>query len=589
MREHRLIGFTLSFALTAVFAVTAAHAAPTITPQFFANVDSPVDIANAGDSRVFIVDQDGEIQVFDSTGASLGTFLDIQVRVKSDDDGPGFNGERGLLGLVFHPEYETGASNGYFYVNYTRDPDDSMSGEPGEGDTQISRFTRLGAPGSNVADPASEFPILTITQPFANHNAGDLTFGPDGFLWIAMGDGGGGCDPLDASQDPLELLGKTLRIDVDGGSPYAIPGDNPYVGPDGIADEIWSFGLRNPFRFSFDRSTGDLWTSDVGQNSWEEINVAPASSLGGENYGWDCLEGNHDASAAAPEGSSCGTTASCTGPFVNPVHEYDHTGGRCSVIGGYVYRGATFASLIDGYYFFADICSSDLYALSPGGCPGTYTVHSYGTPVSSPSSFGESNTGELLIASLGGTVYRITATGTPDVVPPCLTCPATPLSSCRQPAPTKAKLLIKNDPSDDDKDKIIWKWLKGDETLKTAFGNPDAFDSILCVYTGTAEDLIVETSIPGEGACPSCWTENTPGFKYKVPGGGIEKVLLKSGDAGKAKIVLKGKGGALPDLPAVPITVPVRVQLSNSEGECWDATYSTATKNENNLFKAKGD
>lgn len=578
MREHRFAGFTLLIALAVALSMNAAHAAPTITAQFFANVDSPVDITNAGDTRIFVADQDGEIVVLDSTGASLGTFLDIQDRVIA-------GGERGLLGIAFHPNY---ASNGFFYVNYTRDPDSMMSGESGEGDTRVSRFSRIGAVGSNVADPLSEFPIITIPQPFANHNAGDLNFGPDGNLWIAMGDGGGGCDPLDASQDPLELLGKTLRIDVDGGSPYAIPGDNPFVGPDGIDDEIWSFGLRNPFRFSFDRTTGDLWTSDVGQNAWEEINVAPASSLGGENYGWDCREGAHDASDPLPEGSNCGTTAACTGPFVEPVHEYDHDDG-CSVIGGYVYRGASYASLINGYYFFADICSNNLWALSPGGCPGTYIVHSYGTPVSSPSTFGESNTGELLIASLGGTIYRLTATGTPDVVPPCLTCSATPLGSCRQPGATKAKLLIKNDPDDDSKDKVIWKWLKGDETLKEAFGNPDVFDSTLCIYTGTAEDLVVDAAIPGEGACPSCWTETTPGFKYKVPGGGIEKVLLKSGAAGKAKIVLKGKGGPLPALPAVPITVPVRVQLSNSDGECWEATYSNATKNENNMFKAKGD
>lgn len=593
MKEHRLAGFVLSFALVAAFALTAANsaqAAPTISAVFFANVDSPVDIANAGDSRIFVVDQDGEIQVFDSAGVSLGTFLDIQNLVRSDDDvSPGFEGERGLLGLAFHPEYETGASNGFFYVNYTRDPNPLIAGEPGEGDTQVSRFTRLGAAGSNVGDPASEFPIITIPQPFSNHNAGDLNFGPDGNLWIAMGDGGAGCDPGDVSQDPLELLGKTLRIDVDGGSPYAIPVDNPFVGPDGIDDEIWSLGLRNPFRFSFDRTTGDLWTSDVGQNSWEEINFAPATSLGGENYGWDCLEGTHDASLPNPVGSSCSTTAACTGPFVDPVHEYDHSGGRCSVIGGYVYRGATYASLLNGYYFFADICSADLHALSPGACPGTFILRSYGTPVSSPSTFGESNTGELLVASLGGTIYRITASGTPDVVSPCATCSPTPLGSCRQPAPAKGKLLIKNDPSDDTKDKIIWKWLKGDMTPKTAFGDPDVFDSNLCIYVGTAQNLVVDTSIAGSLACPTCWSETTPGFKYKVPGGGIEKILMKSGDPGKAKLIVKGKGGSLPSLPSVPVTLPLLVQFTNSDGECWEANYSVETKNENNVFKAKSD
>jgi glucose/arabinose dehydrogenase len=539
-----------------------------------------VDIANAGDSRIFVVDQDGEIVVFDSTGASLGTFLDIQERVIA-------GGERGLLGLAFHPDY---ASNGFFYVNYTRDPDDMTSGESGEGDTRVSRFSRIGAAGSNVADPTSELPIIDIPQPFSNHNAGDLNFGPDGNLWIAMGDGGAGCDPGDVSQDPAEILGKVLRLDVDGGSPYVIPADNPYVGPDGIPDEIWSFGLRNPFRFSFDRSTGDLWIADVGQNSWEEVNFAPAASIGGENYGWDCREGLHDAGAAPPVGSNCNTTAPCVGPLTDPVHEYSHGGGRCSVTGGYVYRGATYASLIGGYYFFADYCSSDLYALSPGSCPGTFITHSFGTPVSNPSAFGESDTGELLVASLGGTVYRLTASGTPTVPGPCNACSSTPLMSCRQPAATKAKLLLKNDPNDDDKDKLIWTWLKGDPTPKEAFGDPDVFDSTLCIYAGTAQNLVVESSIPGSLACPSCWSETTPGFKYNVPGGGIEKILLKSGtEPGKAKIILKGKGAALPSLPGVPVTPPLLVQMSNTQGECWEASYGNAIKNENDFFKAKSD
>lgn len=586
MREECSAWYRSGLVLVCLFTLTlsnvaqVAQAAPTISATFFANVDKPVDIANAGDSRIFVVDQDGEIVVLDSTGATLGTFLDITTRVIA-------GGERGLLGLAFHPDY---ASNGFFYVNYTRDPDDSMSGEPGEGDTRVSRFTRLGGVASNVADSTTELPIIDIPQPFANHNAGDLNFGPDGYLWIAMGDGGAGCDPADVSQDTAELLGKVLRLDVDGGSPYAIPADNPYVGPDGIPDEIWSLGLRNPFRFSFDRLTGDLWMADVGQNSWEEIDFAPSTSVGGENYGWDCREGLHDAGAAAPVGSNCSTTAACTGPFTDPVHEYDHSG-RCSVTGGYVYRGSTYASLIGGYYFFADFCSGDLYALSPGSCPGTFADHSYGQPVSNPSAFGESDTGELFVASLGGTVYRLSASGTPDAPPPpCNPCPATPLSTCRQPGLSKAKILIKNDPVDDDKDKLIWKWLKGDVTPKTAFGDPVPSDSTFCIYAGTAQNLVSEASIEGGVACPSCWTETTPGFKYKVSGAGIEKILMKSGDTpGKAKIVLKGKGSALPSLPTVPVSLPILVQLSNTDGECWEANYSIDTKNENNLFKAKSD
>ena len=553
-----------------LFAPNSGSAAPNVSVIPFANVSSPVDIVNAGDSRLFVADQNGNIVVLQSDGTVLGTFLDITGRVIA-------GGERGLLGLVFHPNY---ASNGYFYVNYTRDPDDTMSGEAGEGDTRISRFSRIGAVGSNTADPTSEFVILDIPQPYANHNAGDLVFGPDGKLWIAMGDGGLFCDPADRAQDPGQLLGKMLRIDVDAGSPYAIPADNPYVGGGLPLDEIWSFGLRNPFRFSFDRMTGDLWIGDVGQNAWEEIDVRPPTSTGGENYGWDCREGLHPASV-----SGCTTTASCAGPFVDPVHEYDHSGGRCAVIGGYVYRGPAYASFIGGHYFFADNCSGDLYSLLSDGMGG-FGLNSYGQllPPFGPSSFGENVDGELFIADQAdNTVYRLQANPPP---PPC---PTTPLSGCRQPAATKASVLIKNDPTDNTSDKLLWKWLKGDITPKTAFGNPVPADYTFCVYAGTAQAVVVEASIPGGVACPSCWKETGSGFKYKTATG-IQKLVLKSGDVpGKAKIILKGKGGMLPSLPAIPVAQPVLVQLSNSDNECWEAAYSTPTKNENDLYKDKSD
>ena len=528
-----------------------------------------MDIANAGDSRIFVVEQGGTIQVFQSDGTALGTFLDIDARVIS-------GGERGLLGLAFHPNY---ASNGFFYVNYTRDPDDSMSDEPGEGDTRISRFSRIGGPGSNSADPASELIILDIPQPFSNHNAGDLNFGPDGNLWIAMGDGGSGGDPNDAGQDPDTLLGKMVRIDVDGGSPYAIPADNPFIGPDGILDEIWAFGFRNPFRFGFDRTTDDLWIADVGQGAWEEVDFEPVGTPGGRNYGWRCHEGPDPFNL-----SGCGPTSS----YTFPVHAYDHSGGRCSITGGFVYRGAPLASLIGGHYFFADFCSGDMYSLSPGSCPGTFDLNVFGGVVSSPSSFGESASGDLFIASLGGTVSRIQATGTPLTPDPCLTCAATPLTSCRQPGVTKAVLVEKNNPDDNSKDKLIWKWLKGEVTPVSAFGDPDPARYVLCLYSGTAQSELLEAGIPSQAECPTCWSSTGTGFKFKDDPPGVTKMVLKSSlDPGKSKIVLKMKGVAL---PAIPLEQPILVQLSNADGECWEASYSDPPiKNEGTTFKDKSD
>jgi len=582
---------------SASFAPRLALAAPNVTVVPFANVSQPIDIVNAGDSRLFVATQNGTIQVLQSDGTSLGTFLDITNRVIS-------GGEQGLLGVVFHPNY---ASNGYFYVNYTRDPNKMTSGEAGEGNTRISRFSRTGGASSNTANPASEFVILDIAQPYSNHNAGDLHFGPDGKLWIGMGDGGSGCDPQDRAQDPGQLLGKMLRIDVDAGSPYAIPGDNPYAGPGLPLDEIWSFGLRNPFRFSFDRSTGDLWIGDVGQNAWEEIDLRPASSSGGENYGWDCREGLHPSSV-----SGCTTMASCAGPFTDPIFEYDHSGGRCAVIGGYVYRGSQFASAIGGHYFFSDNCSGDLYSLSPDG-GGGFDLNAYGTllPAFGPSSFGQDVNGELFVADqANSTVYRIEAevagtptptatrtstatpaTPTPSRTPLNLSCPPTPRAGCRHPGSTKASVLIRNDPVDDSKDKLLWKWLKGDATPKTAFGDPLPPDYLLCAYTGTAPVLAIEAVIPGAASCSSCWKETRSGFKYGNSSAGIRTLILKSGDVpGKAKIVLKGKGNLLPALPAVPVNEPVVVQLTNTASECWEASFSApSTKNENDLYKDKSD
>ncbi len=263
-------------------------------------------------------------------------FLDISDRVESGSS------ERGLLSVAFHPDY---AENGRFFVNYTNK----------DGDTVISRFQVTADP--NVADAATETILLTIPQPFPNHNGGQLQFGPDGYLYVGMGDGGAAADPQGNGQNEGTLLGAMLRLDVDGVSAeanYAVPADNPFINSEG-RNEIWATGVRNPWRFSFDRLTGDLFIADVGQNIWEEVNFQPANSSGGENYGWDIMEGMHCFSDDACDSS--GT--------VLPIYDYQHENGRCSITGGYVYRGQQFPALT-GNYFFGDYCTGEIWALAPG-------------------------------------------------------------------------------------------------------------------------------------------------------------------------------------------------------------------------------
>ena len=262
------------FFLIATFFSVILPAQPTVDLELFADgFSSPVDITNAGDERLFVVEKSGRIKIVLPDGTVLPTpFLNINPIVGSAGS------EQGLLGLAFHPNY---ASNRYFFVNYTNN----------SGDTEIARYETDPA-NLNQALSNSGTVIMTIDQPFNNHNGGDIAFGPDGYLYIGMGDGGSGGDPGDRSQDPQELLGKMLRIDVDNGSPYGIPPDNPFINDTTVLDEIWAIGLRNPWRYSFDRETGDLWMGDVGQNEREEIDMQLASSTGGENYGWRCYEGD---------------------------------------------------------------------------------------------------------------------------------------------------------------------------------------------------------------------------------------------------------------------------------------------------------
>jgi glucose/arabinose dehydrogenase len=295
-------------------------------------LEVPVGLAHAGDGsgRLFVVEKAGRIRVLEN-GALLGApLLDIAGRVGSQQS------EQGLLGLAFHPAF---AQNGQFYVNYT----------DLQGDTVVSRFSMPAGwtPGSPpVADPGSEMPLLKLDQPAGNHNGGHLAFGPDGYLYIGTGDGGGAGDRYGNGQNGATLLGAMLRIDVDGGEPYVIPADNPFVGDPGVRDEIWALGLRNPWRYSFDRLTGDLWIADVGQNVYEEVDFQPAAHTGGWNYGWPIMEGNH----CFPADVSCDRAG-----LTLPLLEYDHTLG-CSITGGYVYRGQEFSDF-QGVYVFGDFCT----------------------------------------------------------------------------------------------------------------------------------------------------------------------------------------------------------------------------------------
>jgi glucose/arabinose dehydrogenase len=330
----------------------------------------PIYLTHAGDGsgRLFVVEQAGVIKILRGESVAENAFLDITDRVGSDGS------EQGLLSVAFHPEF---GDNGLLFVDYT-DKD---------GDTVISRFQASG----DAADPGSEEVLLTIDQPYRNHNGGLLKFGPDGYLYIGMGDGGSAGDPEDRAKNLEELLGKILRIDINQGDPFAIPSDNPWADGGG-RPEIWAYGLRNPWRFSFDRQTGDLYIGDVGQGKLEEIDFQPAGE-GGQNYGWNLAEG-----------SECYTDGCDLDEFVGPVAEYPHADG-CSVTGGYVYRGETHA-VMQGMYFFGDYCTGTVWALPAGGQLGDAEVV-LEKGEARISSFGEDEAGELYVVDLGGQVFQV--------------------------------------------------------------------------------------------------------------------------------------------------------------------------------------
>ncbi len=359
---------------------------------------SPDVIANAGDGsgRLFIAQQAGQILIYDGDALLETPFLDISERV-------GCCGEMGLLGLAFHPSF---AGNGLFFVNFTDN----------NGDTNVSRFSVSADP--NVADADSEELILKIPQPDSSHNGGQLEFGPDSYLYIATGDGGPSNDPQDRAQDRSSLLGKILRIDVDGEPPYGIPDDNPFAGDEAARGEIWALGFRNPWRFSFDRMTGDLFIGDVDQDSREEINFLSATSAGGENYGWSRMEGSacFDRDTGLPLPPETPPEVCNDGSLVLPALEHFHEG-RCggSIIGGYVYRGAASPTLV-GHYLYGDFCKGELRAAIPDGAGGWAIVAVRDTGFSI-TTFGEDEEGEIFVADLiSGTVFLIRGTPPPPAL-----------------------------------------------------------------------------------------------------------------------------------------------------------------------------
>lgn len=336
----------------------------------------PVFLTHAGDGsgRLFVVEQPGRILILIDGNVNPEPFLDIASLVGSDAN------EQGLLSVAFHPDYVT---NGFFYLNYTNK----------QGDTVIARYNRSDNP--DVADPNSAKILMTIGQPYANHNGGQIAFGPGGYLYIGMGDGGAGGDPQNRAQDLGTLLGKILRIDVNNGEPYGVPENNPFVDNAPARPEIWSYGWRNPWRFSFDAATGDMYIADVGQNQYEEVHVEWANTPG-QNYGWRLMEGFHCFNPNTCDPSALG--------LVLPVVEYDH-GSGCSITGGYVYRGTRFPAFT-GTYFYGDYCSGIIWGIR-SEADGRWSEAELLRSDKTISSFGQDETGELYLVNHKGNIFRL--------------------------------------------------------------------------------------------------------------------------------------------------------------------------------------
>ncbi len=361
-----------------------------VTAELIASdLGSITGITHAGDSRLFVTLRNGRILIRENGALRAQPFLDVGSLITTA-------GEGGLLSTAFHPGYRT---NGFFFLNYTNT----------SGHTVIARY-KVSGNDPNRADPASGWILMVIEQPFSNHNGGQIQFGADGYLYIGMGDGGSAFDPACRAQKPGELLGKMLRIDVDQNvnTPpfYGIPADNPFRGPGDPADEVWASGFRNPWRFSFDRQTGDLWIGDVGQNQREEIDFQPANSRGGENYGWKVMEGTLCLSADACPASTPGCNSQA---FTPPVLEYSHDG-HCSITGGYVYRGSRIDSL-KGAYVFGDFCSGVIWAAFRQGSG--FTIRTVPAQLGNLTTFGEDSAGELYAGTVNGRLVFFSGGGGP--------------------------------------------------------------------------------------------------------------------------------------------------------------------------------
>ncbi len=358
----------MKYLLSLLFFLSLSVQAQFTLEPIITGLERIVFLTHAQDERLFIVEQAGHVRIFEKNLLQPEPFLDISHLTKA-------GGERGLLGLAFHPDYP---KNGFFFVNYNDI----------NGDTQIARYQVSDNP--NLANPDSGKIILSIDQPYGNHNGGMIAFGKDRYLYIGMGDGGSGGDPQNHAQNLNSLLGKMLRLDVNNGDPYAVPSDNPFVEQENTLPEIWSYGWRNPWRFSFDRETGDLWVGDVGQGSYEEISFQ-ASGQGGSNYGWRIMEGTH-----------CYKPKDCNkGSLVQPLFEYSHSEGS-SITGGYRYRGNLLPSL-QGKYLFGDFASGRLWIGQENN--GSWQSSEVLDTNYNISSFGEDASGELYVLDYKGVVY----------------------------------------------------------------------------------------------------------------------------------------------------------------------------------------
>ncbi len=374
----------MAVALAVVLGCSASAGAFVSTELVVNGLQRPLYLTSPpGDDRLFVLEQRGLIRIVKDGSLLSEPFMDLSA-VATDPSG---YSEQGLLGLTFDHDY---AANGFFYVHYTDN----------DGDTVIERY-KVDSGNPDIADPATAVTVVTQSQPYGNHNGGTIDFGPDGYLYFGFGDGGSGGDPGNRAQDPTTLLGKMIRIDVSS-LPYTIPPDNPYAGSTTLREEIWASGLRNPYRWSFDRDTGDLWIGDVGQQKWEEVDFQSSASSGGENYGWRLMEGNHCYNPP----TDCGSDT-----LALPIHEYGHTGGNCSITGGHVYRGTAIPEL-EGHYVFGDYCSARVWALEYDGqdvvqlIELTQFVNGDGR-VGALTAVSEDDFGELYLIDGEGDIYRI--------------------------------------------------------------------------------------------------------------------------------------------------------------------------------------